>query len=490
MSRNLPSAIYHQNHPFQGRFQGWIVLACLLLIGLSGCEQKTLSALEQVKARGHLLIATRNGPTTYFEGANGPTGFEYELLKGFADSLGVKLKLHTPARFNEIIPMVVDNRVDFAAAGLTVTARRKRTIRFTEPYQTITQQVVYHKDSRRPRRVQDLYNKDLEIVAASSHAERLLHLRNTKYPKLGWKAHTDLDSEELLRLVWLRFIDYTIADSNEVALNRRYYPELRVGFNINKPEPLAWAFAKSTDNSLFDAAQSYIQATRKSGELGRLIERFYGHMQRMSGFSARYFRQHIGERLPALEEYFKQAGKDTKQDWQFLAAIGYQESRWDPKAVSHTGVKGIMMLTLGTARDLGIKNREDPQQSIIGGARYLQIVKKKIPERIKEPDRSWFALAAYNIGYGHLEDARVLCQKQGKSTDLWRDVKQCLPLLSQKRWYNQTRYGYARGSEPVAYVERIRRFHDILRWHLLQQEKERSAPSKNINIKELSLPAL
>jgi membrane-bound lytic murein transglycosylase F len=128
-------------------------------------------------------------------------------------------------------------------------------------------------------------------------------------------------------------------------------------------------------------------------------------------------------------------------------------------------VRGIMMLTRNTMQHLGInKSRHDPQASIEGGALYLASIKKKLPKRIKDPHRTWLALAAYNVGFGHLEDARILAQEDGANPDKWEDVKKYLPLLSQKKWYKKTRYGYARGREPVRYVENIRSYYDILVW--------------------------
>ena len=151
-------------------------------------------------------------------------------------------------------------------------------------------------------------------------------------------------------------------------------------------------------------------------------------------------------------------------DWRLLAAVGYQESHWDPDAVSPTGVKGLMMLTQDAAKDIGIKDREDPQQSILGGAKYLASMHKRIPDRIPEPDRTWLALAAYNVGLGHLEDARMLTLKNKGDADKWVDVKKNLPLLTKEKWFKQTRYGYARGREPVRYVENVRTYYDILVW--------------------------
>jgi membrane-bound lytic murein transglycosylase F len=160
---------------------------------------------------------------------------------------------------------------------------------------------------------------------------------------------------------------------------------------------------------------------------------------------------------------FRKYAKKYDLDWRMLVAIGYQESLLNPDAVSPTGVRGLMMLTRKTAKEMGIKNRLDPENSIKGGAKYFDITRKSIPDEVKEPDRTWFALAAYNVGFYHLEDARIITEKRGLDPNKWLDVKTSLPLLAQRKWYKDTKYGYARGWEPVRYVENIRSYYDILR---------------------------
>lgn len=458
----------------------------LLAAGLHiGCTERP-STLAKVLARGELVVLTRNSPTTYFEGPDGPTGFEYDLALLFAQRLGVKLTMVTTESFSDIIPMVAQGKADFAAAGLSVTDRRKALVRFSPPYQQITPQVIYRAGHDKPSSIDDLAQSTLEVVAASSHAERLAKLK-AKHPTLTWSENPELGSEDLLYLVWQQVIDYTVADSNEVALNQQFYPELRVAFDLGDPESLAWAFPKNTDNSLYKAARAFFKEIKKNGELDQLIERHYGHVQDFDYVGTRTYLRHIQQRLPELRDYFERAAKAYDLDWRLLAAIGYQESHWNPRATSPTGVRGIMMLTRTTARQLGIDNRMDPENSIFGGALYLKQLLEKIPDRIDEPDRTWLALAAYNIGFGHLEDARILTEKQGGDPDRWIDVKEKLPLLSQKQWYQHTRYGYARGREPVRYVENIRSYHDILVWYT---EREKPPPVKEPEALKIISPVL
>ncbi len=443
--------------------------------------------LERVKKSGELRVVTRNAPTTYYEGREGYKGLEYELVTLFADELGVKARFLLPERFEEILPRVARGEAHFAAAGLTITPRRKTLVRFTPGYQMITQQLVYRAGSKRPKSIEETKNGILEVVAGSSHEELLQQLQK-QHSDLQWNANRELDSGELLYLVKEQVIDYTIADSNEVSLSRRFYPELRVAFDLSEPQPLAWAFPHAEDSSLFDAAKAFIEKMKKSGKLQQLIERYYGHAKQLGFVDTKTFRRHIKTRLPPLLPYFRQAARKTGLPWQLLAAIGYQESHWDPDAVSPTGVKGIMMLTRGTAKQMGVSSRTDPAQSILGGARYLRVVEKKIPKRILEPDRLWLALAGYNIGFGHLEDARILTQRNGKDPDKWSDVKRYLPLLAQEKYYKTLKHGYARGREPVKYVDNVRSYYDLLMW----EERDSGAPTRAEKVKPVitTIPAV
>ncbi|MFP5506647.1 MAG: membrane-bound lytic murein transglycosylase MltF [Gammaproteobacteria bacterium] len=441
-----------------------IVLWCL---ALAACGRPD-TLLERIKANDELIVATRNAATTYYEGPHGPTGLEYDLAALFAEHLDVRLRLVVPENFQDILGLVERGEAHIAAAGLTVTEARKRRVRFGSAYQTIMPQLVYRSGNPRPRDLDEISGV-LEVLAGSSHEERLREL-HAEHPQLTWRSNENLESAELLHLVWEQLIDYTVADNNELAIHQRYYPELRVAFDLNPvPDTLAWAFTAGGDDSLYREAEAFFAKLRKTGKLDQLLERHYGHVADFDYVGTRRYMSHIAQRLPEYIPLFEAGAAETGLDWRLLAAVGYQESHWDPEATSPTGVRGLMMLTRNTMRFLGLDDRTDPEQSILGGARYIRMLKDKLPERITDPDRTWLALAAYNVGYGHLEDARILTQKRGGDPDKWMDVKEALPLLAQKKWYTQTRYGYARGHEPVRYVENIRSYYDILVWETERQ---------------------
>lgn len=460
----------------------FVLLVCCL--ALSACGRAP-STLEQVQALNELIVITRNNSTTYFEGPEGPTGFEYELAKKFADYIGVKLRVVVPPNFSDILPLTALGDAHLAAAGLTVTRQRMKKVRFGPAYQMITPQLVYRSGSRRPKTLDDLDGL-LEIVAGSSHEELLIQLQE-EHPELSWQADVEQDIEELLYLVWQQLIEYTIADSNQLAVNRRYYPELKPAIDLSEPQELAWAFPHSKDSSLYDTAVTFFRKIEANGTLDRLIDRYYGHIGEFDYVGTRRYQAHVDQRLPQFMDMFTYAAYETEVDWRLLAAIGYQESHWDPAAVSPTGVRGIMMLTRAAAKDLGVDNRLDPMQSIRGGALYLKKMKSRISGEVQEPDLTWLALAAYNVGLGHLEDARILTQKNKGDPNKWVDVKENLPLLTQKKWFQQTRYGYARGREPVRYVENVRSYYDILLW-LTDRNGEETTPAPETP--SFDLPAL
>jgi membrane-bound lytic murein transglycosylase F len=461
-----------------------LLLLLWLPFFLSGCNEPK-NELERVQQQGKLVVLTRNAATTYYEGPQGYTGLEYDLARGFAEKLGVQLEMVVAANVSEVLSLLAQGKADLAAAGLTVTHPRQQWARFTPSYQEITQQLVYRSGKRRPRSL-DKLDGILEITASSSHEEQL-HMLQMKHRNLSWSENHELESEDLLTMVWDKVLDYTVADSNEVAMYRRFYPELRVAFDISQPQQLAWAFPKHEDDSLYLAASDYFKQLKESGYLARLIERYYGHLEDFDYVGTRTYMLHMHQRLPRYRAMFEYAATEFGVDWRLLAATAYQESHWDPDAISPTGVRGIMMLTKATASDLGVDRRTDPVQSIRGGALYLKQMLGKIPQRISEPDHSWLALAAYNIGFGHLEDARIITQRQGGDPDSWKDVKQYLPLLRKHKWHSQTKHGYARGNEAVRYVENIRSYYDILSWFTDQERPDAPTSPKALRI---ATPAL
>jgi membrane-bound lytic murein transglycosylase F len=362
------------------------------------------------------------------------------------------------------------------AAGISVSPERYQKFKFGPGYQRVSEKLVFKQGNVWPRTVDDL-DGQLVITAGSSHHESLLRLQREN-EQLSWKETEDSDMEELLEMVLNEELDYTIADSNILALMRRRYPELSIGFSIGPEQDIAWAVNKYRDDSLLAALIEYFGTIQDNGTLAALEDKYFGHVRLFNYVDTREYIKSSKEVLPKFKPWFVQYSGDL--DWRLLAAMSYQESHWQPDAKSFTGVRGMMMLTLATAKELGIVSRLDPEQSIKGGAKYLTKLLKRIPDRITHPDRLWFALASYNVGLGHLEDARVLTERQGANPDMWVDVKIRLLQLRQKKYYKTTRYGYARGNEAVAYIDNIRRYYDTLVW-LDEQQAELLKPEETVS---------
>lgn len=445
-----------------------ILVLGLLIWGLTHIlliEDKKVhtTELEAIQLSGKLDIITRNTPTTYYIGPEGPTGFEYELATEFAHYIGVTPNVIISNEFANILPSIGNQSADLAAAGITVTDSRKSLVHFSDSYQDITQLVIYKAGNIKPRSIESLRGNTVHVIKGSSHEELLTQLK-VEHDFLEWESHDNIDMNIILHKVEQGKFKYAISDSNDFSFNQRFYPKLRKGFQISQVQSLAWVFPKLKDNSVIIAANEFFALAKTNGLLQRLHERHYSHITGLNYAGAHTFRNHINSRLENLIPIFKQVADNHNLDWRFLAAVSYQESLWDPKAVSPTGVRGLMMLTKRTARQLGIEDRTDPVDSTHGGASYILKLKKRIPQRITEPDRTWMTLAAYNVGFGHLEDARVLTQTRGGNPDQWSDVRESLPLLTQKEWYNKTKFGYARGHESVLYVRNIRNYYDLLIW--------------------------
>jgi len=442
-----------------------VTMAALLLAlsAIGGCGKRAPApALDAIHARGELRVATLNLPTCYYLGAQATEGLEFELASAYAARLGVRLTMYPLASERTLQAELAAGRADIAAASLTNTPDWSRAGDAAEPYAHIPQLVVYPRNGVRPRDTLQLESAHLAVRAGSAQERILERLRSTMAPQLHWEETApstadpveDVDSGEA---------QYAIVDAREFSFARHLYPDVEVGFSLPAERPVQW-MVRHDAPGLVASVNAFFSDLRATGRLAQLLQQSSGDTRRFEYEESREFQEHLAERLPRYQAWFEKAASESGLDWRLLAAVGYQESKWDPRAESDDGARGVMMLTANTAQALGLKDRNNAEQNIYAGARYLAQVREKVPERIAEPDRTWLTVAAYNVGFGHLEDARVLTQAQGKDPDTWADVRLRLPLLAQERWYSRARHGYARGWEPVQFVDRIQRFLRLLEW--------------------------
>ncbi|HEY2274699.1 MAG TPA: membrane-bound lytic murein transglycosylase MltF [Steroidobacteraceae bacterium] len=439
-----------------------MTLAAAAVLLLAGCTPHEPSALDAVRVRGELRVVTLNLPTCYYLGAHGTEGLEYELASRFASQLGVKLTMYPVVNERAMQDELSAGRADIAAASLTDSSDWQHVGDAAVPYANIPQLVVYQRSGVRPRDTLQLESARLAVRAGSPQEFILDRLRRTVAPTLQW-VQTAPSSADPIEDVDSGNADYAITDAREFSYARHLYPKVLVGFALPDTRPVQWIVRKGA-TALLEAVDQFFGALAQSGELTQLVREASGDTRRFAYEESREFQTHVGDRLPRYRSWFEQAATQVGIDWRLLAAIGYQESKWDPQAASDQGAEGLMMLTADTAQAMGIKDRDDPQQSIFAGARYLAQVRQMIPDRIPEPDRTWLTIAAYNVGFGHLEDARIITQTLGKDPDSWAEVREQLPLLAQGRWYARARRGYARGWEPVQFVDRIQRYLTLLEW--------------------------
>ncbi len=418
------------------------------------------STLSSILKRGTLTVLTRNAPTTYYQGSRGPMGFEYDLMSRFAKYLNVGLKIKLMDNVGDILDAMDKGDADLASAGIVRADQSGKTYLFGPSYCSVKEEVVYRRGSTRPRDVKDLLGYTI-LVTTGGYGEALLKRLKKKYPGLTWSTTDQLCIEEILEKVWRKQVDCTITDSHIVAMNRRYFPELAVAFVLSGHEPLGWVIKPGSDR-LQAAVDTWFKKFKASGRLSELTEHYFGLKNRLNYVDIKMFHRRIKSRLPKLMPEFLEASARYRLPWELLAAQAYQESHWKAGAESPTGVRGVMMLTQETASSLGIEDRVDPAKSIRGGAKYLAHLLKRVPKSVTGENRIKFALAAYNIGMGHLYDARELARKQGKNPDSWQSLRETLPLLAQKKYYSRLTYGYARGTEPVQYVNAIFTYRDIL----------------------------
>lgn len=427
------------------------VAVLFILLSLQGCEQTPL--LERLKARGTLHIATVVGPLSCYLSEEGAAGLEYELASTFANDLGMTPDIRVYPSRNAAIHAVKTGAEDMAAAFIIPSSMQKNTTYLSYPWLT-TRPVFAHTMGSKAF---DLNDPSPVAVTINSYAAALLSRKNIPRILLG-----GISEEELLVLVNAGRHTYTLSSNAQLSAHANLLPHLVSGPGLDEEFGVQWVFGQAYDDSLRNAADRFLQEQEQSGMLQRLEDKYIFGLPQRNFVTRRDFWMHVQNRLSDYLGLFQQAGAETGIDWRLLAAIAYQESHWNSKAASPSGVRGIMMLTRDTAKQQKIADRLDPWQSIIGGARHLLWMEKRIPARIQGEDLLWFTLASYNIGYGHLEDARVLTQRQNGNPDRWDDVKQRLPLLAKKRYYKTLKHGRARGKEPVTYVENIRYYYRLL----------------------------
>ncbi len=437
----------------------------ILFIIHFGCSHKDnkkrqYRSLEEIKKQGKIRVITRNNANCYYNYRGQAMGFEYDLAKAFADYLDLELEVLTPS-WNKMFGLLNQGQGDFLAASVTVTNSREKVVDFSDEYMAVQQQIIKRKSQTNINSLTDLNGTKIHVRNNTSYKHRLKELQNGGL-KFEIISHNNIPTEELIREVSENIIDLTVADSNIALLNRRYYPNIVIAFPISEKQSLGWAVAKGNQQLLAKINQ-FLDKAEENGTYGKIYERYYANVEIFDYVDLVKYHNRIHTRLPKYKEIIKKEAQKFGYDWRLIAAMIYQESHFNPKAKSFTGVKGLMQVTQNTAKEMGIDNRLDPAQSVHAGVKYFSKQFNRLDEIKDRWNRILIALASYNVGYGHVKDAQKLARQKGLNPNKWASLKRTLPLLRIPQYYKQTKYGYARGTEPVRYVERILTYYDILK---------------------------
>ncbi|MCD4741031.1 MAG: membrane-bound lytic murein transglycosylase MltF [Desulfobacteraceae bacterium] len=423
-----------------------------------------------MKQAGKIRMISNLSETTYYIYNGVPMGFEYELASKYAKFLNVELDIVTPG-WNNLFNFLETGKGDFIAAGLTITEPRLERINFSIPYLKVRQRLVYHNDKQKILKLGDLAGKTIHVRRGTSYHCQLKNLRENGI-NVNYILHDNIGTKEFISMVARKEIDYTIADSNIAFLNRRYHPNIRVGIPLQPKESHGWAIKKK-DIELQKSINQFLIQAQKDGTLNRIYNRYYHDIAIFDYYDIKIFHERMKIRLPRYKDVIVEQAKRYNIDWEIIAAITYQESHFMPSARSYTNVRGLMQVTMDTALEMGITNRLDPYQSILAGSKYLNKLYNRFSDVEDSYQRLIFSIASYNIGYYHIRDAQIIAELKGFDKNDWQSIKKILPLLTKRKYYKATKYGYARGYETVNYVTKILTYYDILK------QKEKNNSNKN-----------
>jgi membrane-bound lytic murein transglycosylase F len=453
------------NQIFRGRPAPQLIILVLWVLAVFYVmnpivNEYKFSTLHKITKAGQITVITRNSAHCYYTYRDEPMGFEYELAKEFADYLGVKLKIQITEDWEEMVPALVNGTGAFIAAGMTITPKRQKQAAFSDGYMDIQQHIISRRNRAKIKKLEDLSGKTIHVRTATSYQERLEELQK-KGIDLTIELHHDLPTEELIQHVDKGEIEFTVADSNVALLSRRHFPGAVMAGAISDLQQLGWAVHPEAQR-LKVKINSFFKIIKKNGKYDEIYNKYYGDVANFDYVDLSIFHRRIKTRLSRYSPFIKAAAKKHGFDWRLISAQIYQESHLNPWAKSPAGAKGLMQLLSSTARSLGVKDIYNPVENINAGVQHLKNL-YDLFNGADGTDRLLISLAAYNIGQGHIRDARQLAVNMDLDPNLWESLAKTLPLLSFRKYYKNSKYGYCRGTEPVLYIKQIMIYYDILK---------------------------
>lgn len=416
--------------------------------------------LQKIQKTGVITVATRNTAHCYYLYRDQPMGFEYELAQAFAEYLGVRLQVKVVDKWSDMVAALYNGSAAFIAASMPITPRRKSQVAFSDGYMEVAQHIVTHRKNTAIKEAEHLSGKTIDVRKGTVYQQRLIELKKQGID-LAIRLHDDLPVEELIQKVAAGEIDFTIANSNIISINRRNFPGAVSTGSINDGMQLAWAvYPKS--KKLLEQINAFFSMINKSGKFDEIYNKYYGDIEDFDYVDLEAFHRRVKDKLSRYSPFIKVAAQKHGFDWRLIAAQIYQESHLNPWAKSRAGARGLMQILPSTAKGLGLADLFDPVQNINAGVQHLKDLYDHFDQAQGE-DRLLIALAAYNIGQGHIYDAQDLAKKRGLDPGKWESLSQTLPLLEYRKYYMKTQYGFCRGSEPVRYIKQILVYYDVLK---------------------------
>jgi len=428
--------------------------------------------LDKIKERGYLVALMDNSSTGLFVYKGKTMGYEYELLKLFCEEQKIQLRFDITKNLKDAFHKLNTGEGDILAYNLTVTKERKKRISFTH-YLNLQRQILVQRKPEDWRQMKvheiekelirnpiDLIGKEVVVRPYSAYYDRLVNLSD----EIGGDimivpGESNVETEELIRQVAEEEIDYTVAEEDVARVNLTYYPNLDIKTAVSFPTQIAWGVRKNSTQLLSELNQ-WIMRMRKKTDYYVIYDKYFkSSKSALRRSRSQYFSINQAEgKISPFDTLIQKAADDIGWDWYLLAAQMFRESKFDPRAESWAGAKGLMQVLPKTAEQYGIKDLFDPNQNIEAGASQIKWLQNQWKKKISDPsERQKFVLASYNVGLGHLEDAVRLTEKYGGDVDKWDSVKEYLLKKSYKQYHTDpvVEFGYCRGTEPVQYVEII-----------------------------------
>lgn len=412
--------------------------------------------LGSIESRRVLRVLTRNNAASYFLYRGELVGFEYEFIREFARQQGLRLEIVVPPNSEDLLPWLVEGRGDVVAAAMTPTAgRRAQGVTFSKPYNFVSQVLVARSDDDELNGPLDLNGRQVVVRRSSAFWTTLEQLRFAGVDVELIAAPEELETNEIIAHVAAGAFDLTVADSNMLDLELMWRDDVKGAFALTEEKPQAWA-VRGTNPELLAAVDQYIGREYRGLFYNVIYNRYYGDERRI--------RRHQTERasnggvLSPYDAIVRRYAEQYGFDWRMIVAVMYQESRFDPEAQSFAGARGLMQILPRTAEQLGVEDElaYDPEVGIHAGIRYLAWVRDRFDDELPVRDRMWFTLAAYNAGFGHVNDARRIAAEEELNPNRWfGNVERAMLLLSRPQYAQRTRFGYCRCTEPVNYVREI-----------------------------------